>query len=223
MSSVSFPDPTIRSTTDGTDDAPLAVGPKVPTGPAVRPCDPRRRAASMGLRLDDRKDTMAATRLGDHPDWWRVRDVMTTDVARLGPDATHDEIVDLLLARRVSGLPVTDEDGRLVGIVTEADLVTREAYGPGRRCPVDVLLDNLRNRPPAWVRKAAATTAADLMTRTVVTTSPDADLPTTARRLLESGHRRLPVIDADGRLVGIVSRRDLLAPAYGYPAAGGGD
>jgi CBS domain-containing protein len=177
----------------------------------------------MGLRLDDRKDTMAATRLGEHPDWWRVRDVMTTDVARLGPDATHDEIVDLLLARRVSGLPVTDEDGRLVGIVTEADLVTREAYGPGRRCPVDVLLDNLRNRPPAWVRKAAATTAADLMTRTVVTTSPDADLPTTARRLLESGHRRLPVIDADGRLVGIVSRRDLLAPAYGYPAAGGGD
>jgi CBS domain-containing protein len=61
------------------------------------------------------------------------------------------------------------------------------------------------------------------MTRTVVTTSPDADLPTTARRLLESGHRRLPVIDADGRLVGIVSRRDLLAPAYGYPEAGGGD
>jgi CBS domain-containing protein len=175
----------------------------------------------MGPRLGDRKDTMAATRLGDHPDWWRVRDVMTTDVARLGPDATYDGIVDLLLTRGVSGLPVADQDGRLVGIVTEADLVTREAYGPGRRSPVDVLLDNLRNRPPAWVRKAAATTAADLMTRTVVTTSPDADLPSTARRLLESGYRWLPVVDADGRLVGVVSRRDLLAPAYGYPTAGG--
>jgi CBS domain-containing protein len=166
---------------------------------------------------------MTATRLGDHPDWWRVRDVMTTDVARVRPDATYDHIVDLLVARGVSGLPVTDQDGRLVGIVTEADLVTREAYGPGRRRPYDVWLDNLRNRPPAWVRKTAATTAADLMTRTVVTTSPDADLPSTARRLLESGCRRLPVIDADGRLVGIVSRRDLLAPAYGYPAPSAGE
>lgn len=165
---------------------------------------------------------MTAIRLGDHPDWWRVRDVMTTDVARLRPDAPYDQIVDLLLARGVSGAPVTDEDGRLVGIVTEADLVTREAYGgPGRR-PVDVVLDHLRNRPPAWVRKAEATTAADLMTRTVLTTSPDADLPGTARRLLESGYRRLPVVDAEGRLVGIVSRRDLLAPAYGYPLADGG-
>jgi CBS domain-containing protein len=165
---------------------------------------------------------MAPTRLGDHPEWWRVRDVMTTDVARVRPDATYDEIVDVLTARGVSGLPVTDEGGRLVGIVTEADLVTREAYGPGRRRPFDVLLDNLRNRPPAWVRKASAITAADLMTRTVLTTSPDADLPSTARRLLESGYRRLPVVDADGRLVGVVSRRDLLAPAYGYPPAGGG-
>jgi CBS domain-containing protein len=86
-----------------------------------------------------------------------------------------------------------------------------------------VWLDNLRNRPPAWVRKAAATTAADLMTRTVVTTSPDADLPSTARRLLESGYRRLPVVDAEGRLVGIVSRRDLLAPTYGCPAPGVGE
>jgi len=166
---------------------------------------------------------MTATRLGDHPDWCQVRDVMTTDVAWLAPGATYDEIVDLLLARGVSGLPVIEGDGRLVGIVTEADLVAREAYGAGGRRPFDVWLDNLRNRPPAWVRKAAATTAADLMTRTVVTTSPDADLPSTARRLLESGYRRLPVVDAAGRLVGIVSRRDLLAPTYGYPAPGAGE
>lgn len=177
----------------------------------------------MGEETDDWNDTMAATRLGDHPDWWRVRDVMTTDVARLRPEATYAEIVDLLLARGVSGLPVTDQDGRLVGIVTEADLVSREAYGPGRRHPVDVLIDNLRNGPSTWADKAAATTAAELMSRTVVTASPDADLPGTARRLLESGYRRLPVVDAGGRLVGIVSRRDLLAPAYGYPAPGGGE
>jgi CBS domain-containing protein len=166
---------------------------------------------------------MTATRLREHPDWWRVRDVMTTDVARIRPDATYDEIVDLLLARGVSGLPVTDQDGRLVGIVTEADLVTREAYGPGRRSALDVVLDNLRNQPTDRVDEAAATTAADLMTPTVVTTSPDADLPGTARRLLESGYRRLPVVDEDGRLVGVVSRRDLLTPAYGDTAPGGGE
>ena len=56
-----------------------------------------------------------------------VRDVMTTDEVTVGPDATYDEAVHRLLARGISGLPVTDTDGTLVGIVTEADLVSRDA------------------------------------------------------------------------------------------------
>ncbi|HEX5365145.1 MAG TPA: CBS domain-containing protein [Acidimicrobiales bacterium] len=150
---------------------------------------------------------MSPTRLAHHPDWWRVRDVMTTHVVRVVPTATYDEVVDLLLAHGVSGAPVTDASGHLLGVVTEADLVRREAEHAG---------DEGTTGAPDGGEETAAT----LMTRSVVTASPDDDLPTTARKLLESGHRRLPVVADDGRLVGVVSRRDLLAPAWDYPAPG---
>jgi CBS domain-containing protein len=142
-----------------------------------------------------------------------VRDIMTTAVVTVGPDAPFAEIVDRLLAHDISGVPVTEADGTLLGIVTEADLVSREAYGPERRRALGLVLDYLRDRDPSWVRKASGTTARELMTHTVTTAAPDEDLRATARHMLESGHKRLPVV-ADGRLVGIVSRRDLLAPAY---------
>ena len=146
-----------------------------------------------------------------------VRDVMTTDVVTVPPDADFGEIVERLLDRGISGLPVVDADGTLLGMVTEADLVSREAYGPGRRRPLGLVLDYLRDRDPAWVRKASGTTARDLMTQVVTTASPDDELRVIARVLLESGHRRLPVVRADGRLAGIVSRRDLLASVDGRP------
>lgn len=146
-----------------------------------------------------------------------VRDVMTTHVVTVTPDAGFGEIVELLLEHGISGLPVVDVDGTLVGMVTEADLVSREAYGPERRRPLGLVLDYLRDRDPAWVRKASGTTARDLMTRVVTTASPDDELRVIARVLLESGHRRLPVVRADGRLAGIVSRRDVLASVDGRP------
>ncbi|HEX6419480.1 MAG TPA: CBS domain-containing protein [Acidimicrobiales bacterium] len=150
-----------------------------------------------------------------------VRDVMTTDLVTVGPDATYGEIADRLLAHDVSGMPVIDEAGALIGIVTEADLVSREAYGPERRRPLGLIADYLRDRDPAWVRKAAATTAQDLMTRVVTTAAPDDEVRVTARRMLEGGYKRLPVVASDGRLVGIVSRRDLLAADHLGDAAPG--
>ncbi len=148
-----------------------------------------------------------------------VRDVMTTDVVTVGSDATYDEVVHRLLARGISGLPVTDTDGTLVGIVTEADLVSRDAYGPDR-CRALGLVADLRDRDPAWVRRVSGTTARELMSPGVMTASPDDELRVTARRMIEAAYRRLPVVASDGRLVGIVSRRDLLAPAYARAAAG---
>jgi CBS domain-containing protein len=141
----------------------------------------------------------------------RVADVMTTNVVTVGPDATYGEVVDRLLAHDISGLPVIDDSGQLLGIVTGADLVSREAYGPERRRPLGLLLDYLRDRDPAWVRKASGATARELMTRVVTTAAPDDDLATAAHA--RGRHKHLPVVAA-GRLVGIVSRRDLLAPAY---------
>jgi CBS domain-containing protein len=148
-----------------------------------------------------------------------VRDVMTTDVVTVSPDTTFGEIVEQLLDRGISGVPVVDRDDTLVGLVTEADLVSKEAYGPERRRPLGLVLDYLRDRDPAWVRKASGTTARDLMTQVVTTASPDDELRVVARVLLESGYRRLPVVRADGRLAGIISRRDLLASVYGRPPA----
>jgi CBS domain-containing protein len=143
-----------------------------------------------------------------------VRDVMTTDVVTVGLDATYSEMVDLLLSHDISGLPVVDADGILLGLVTEADLVSREAYAPERRRPLGLVADYLRNRDPVWLRKASGTTALEIMTHVVTTASPDDELRVAARRLLESGYKRLPVVATDGRLAGIVSRRDVLALAY---------
>lgn len=150
---------------------------------------------------------MIARRLADRPRWWRVRDVMTTHVISVAPTATPAAVADLLVSHGVSGLPVTDADGQLLGVVTEADLVRRQAHaGVGSAGRGDGL-----SGP-----SAASECAATLMTRPAVTASPDDDLPTTARTLVTSGHRRLPVVTADGRLVGVVSRRDLLTPAWDY-------
>lgn len=143
-----------------------------------------------------------------------VRDVMTTDVVTVGLDATYGEMVDHLLAHDISGLPVVDTDGILLGLVTEADLVSREAYGPERRRPLGLVADYLRGDDPGWLRKASGGTAGEIMTREVTIASPDDELRVAARRMLESGHKRLPVVATDGRLVGIVSRRDVLALAY---------
>ena len=123
-------------------------------------------------------------------------------------------MVDRLLAHDISGLPVVDARGILLGLVTEADLVSREAYGPDRRRSLGLVADYLRDRDPGWLRTASGTTAREIMTHDVTTASPDDELRVAARRMLESGYRRLPVVATDGRVVGIVSRRDVLALAY---------
>jgi CBS domain-containing protein len=139
----------------------------------------------------------------------KVREVMTTDVVTVGPDATCAEIVDALLSNDISGLPVVDGAGRLLGIVTEADLVSKEAYGPHRRRALGLLADYFRGRDPQWVRKSAGMKAVELMTAAPDKTGPDEDLVETARRMLERHHKRLPVVEG-GRVVGIVARQDLL-------------
>jgi CBS-domain-containing membrane protein len=144
----------------------------------------------------------------------KVRDVMTTEVVTVGPKAAFGEMVDALLEHDISGLPVVDAQGALVGIVTEADLIAKEAYtGEGRRRHLGMLRDLLRGHDTSWVKKASARVAADVMTTTVDTVPPDEDVTVAARRMLDGRHKRLPVC-ACGRLVGIVSRHDLLKPFH---------
>ena len=125
---------------------------------------------------------------------------MTTHVVAVGSDASYREMAALLRAHRVSGLPVVDAEGTVVGVVSETDLLTRRAMN-GRAG----WLPHRRHAPTAEL------TAADLMTRPAVTTSPD-ELVTSVARLMSSRRlRRVPVVDSQGHLVGIICRSDVLS------------
>lgn len=136
---------------------------------------------------------------------WTVGDVMTRDVATVTPQTSYREIVDRLVGRAVSAVPVVDPHGRVVGVVSEADLLHKvEAMGDPRDRRVILRI------PRHDAAKAQGLTAADLMTMPPVTVWPETSVVAAARRLESRKVKRMPVVDDDGRLVGIVSRRDLL-------------
>jgi CBS domain-containing protein len=138
----------------------------------------------------------------------KVRDMMSTGVVTVGPQTPWQDIAGRMLEAGVSGLPVVDDDGYLLGIVTEADLVSKPAFGDQPHRPLAVLVDILTGATH-WTGKADGLTAADLMTTAVIITTPYEDMREVAQRMLDYKVQRLPVLDG-GRLVGIVSRRDLV-------------
>lgn len=139
----------------------------------------------------------------------RVREVMTHPVVTVAPGTPFKELIVTLVDTGVSGLPVVDDATRVVGIVTEADLIPKGA-SPGRRRALGVVRDLVAGDPARWVRRARATTAADVMTTEVRVCAPGDDVRAVAREMAERHVKRMPVVDG-GRLVGIVSRHDVLA------------
>ncbi|MET8833273.1 CBS domain-containing protein [Micromonospora sp. NPDC004540] len=137
---------------------------------------------------------------------WQVQDVMTIDVATVREGTAYREIVDVLTGRHVTAAPVVDGAGRVLGVVSEADLMYKVEL-QGQPQPRRILPDRHRREARA---KAGATLAADLMTAPPVTVTPDASLVEAARVMDARGVKRLPVVDDLGRLVGIVTRGDLL-------------
>ncbi len=139
----------------------------------------------------------------------QAKDVMTTDVVTVAPDTPIEEIARLLLARRISGVPVVDAGGRLVGIVTEGDLMRRpEIEAERHRSWWLRLFGDPRADAAAYVRSHGAR-AEDVMTREVVTVTEDTTLGEIAQLLEERRIKRVPVV-LGGRVVGIVSRANLL-------------
>jgi len=136
---------------------------------------------------------------------WRVRDVMTSPAVSVTEHTTYKQVARLLNEHGLSALPVLSRGGRVIGMVSEADLLHKQErqhdpqpHGMSRR---------LHRRAAA---KAEARNAGQLMTSPAVTIHPDAPVGSAAR-LMNSRHlRRLPVVDPGGYLLGIVSRRDLL-------------
>ncbi|MFF3464174.1 CBS domain-containing protein [Streptomyces sp. NPDC002619] len=133
-----------------------------------------------------------------------VSDVMTHTVAAVGPHATVKEIVRLMRDWRVSALPVIEGESRVVGVVSEADLLPKEEF---RDAPADRI--TLSDRPDARV-KADGVTAGELMTSPALTVHANAPLAEAARIMARAKVKRLPVVDDIGLLEGIVNRGDLL-------------
>ena len=143
-----------------------------------------------------------------------ISEIMDPNPVTVGPDASVEDVVAALRKHELPGLPVVDADGQLVGIVTEADMVLQDDQGD-LHIPHyvnlfggTVFLESL-HRYEGRLRKAFASSAEDLMTRDPDTVGPDTSVKEAARLIHESGHNRLPVVE-DGRLVGVVTRLDVL-------------
>lgn len=148
----------------------------------------------------------------------KARDVMTQPAISVSPQAPLREVAALMLERRISGVPVVDRAGRVLGVVSEGDFLRRpeiESDRPSSRwlrlfaSPQDQARDYL---------KTHGRTAADAMSAPALTVAAEASLAAVARLMSANGVKRLPVLE-DGRLVGIVTRADLLRAVYEHPAA----
>jgi len=141
-----------------------------------------------------------------------VKDVMSTHVIAARPSAPYKELAAMLRNQRVSAFPVIDDDNKVIGVVSESDLLAKEAL----EGTVPMTLQSMtRQRVQSQVNGVIA---ADLMTKPVVTIGPDEPVTHAARLMYNQRVKRLPVVSDDGTLIGIVTRSDVLS-VYGRPDA----
>ncbi|HEY6787983.1 MAG TPA: CBS domain-containing protein [Trebonia sp.] len=139
-----------------------------------------------------------------------VKDVMTTHVVAVRQDATYKIMVASLRGHHISALPVLDDQDKVIGVVSEADLLTKEALEVGPHGYSGGIL------PHEQQAKATGVTAADLMTRPAITIAVGDTAAQAARLMYGKRVKRLPVVTGNGHLVGIVSRADVLS-VYSRP------
>ncbi|HUP31780.1 MAG TPA: CBS domain-containing protein, partial [Gaiellaceae bacterium] len=136
----------------------------------------------------------------------RVRDIMSSPVVTVSADTPLREVAALLVERGISGMPVVDAERRVLGVVSEGDILVRER-GAGR-ARFDLLAWLSESEEAELEAKLRARTAGETMTRPPVTIAADAPLAKAAAYIVDRGVNRLPVVDAERRLVGIVTRAD---------------
>jgi CBS domain-containing protein len=148
-----------------------------------------------------------------------VRDIMDTRIPTVTPQDTVEKLVHLMAEEELAAVPVVNEGGRCIGIVTESDLVIGDDERDLRLPHMIslfggvVFLDSLK-RFEERLRKAAAADVEDMMTADPVTVDADADVRDAARLMSESKHNRIPVVE-HGRYVGLVSRAEVLETLAG--------
>jgi len=137
-----------------------------------------------------------------------VRNVMTREVTTVTPDTSLRDLAHLLSERQISGAPVVDAAGTVVGVISEADLLVKQLSRPlSRRLPLEWILGERHD--PEELRRRAATTVGGAMSSPAVTIDIDRPIREAANLMVDRRVNRLPVLE-DGRLVGIVTRADLV-------------
>ncbi len=143
-----------------------------------------------------------------------VKDIMTIDVIAVHPETTISKVASLLFYNNLTGMPVVDEDNKVIGIVTEYDLISPEL---GLHIPTYIkLLKNVGGVDKDYkdlkkeIEKLAQASVKEVMTRDVITVTPDTTISSLVDIIMEHHINPIPVVDKEGRLVGIVSRADLV-------------
>jgi CBS-domain-containing membrane protein len=135
-----------------------------------------------------------------------VRDIMTTPVITIGPDADIHNASQILTDHKISGLPVVDEENIVIGIITEADIL--EMTGINRGHTIRDLIRHLLGEPVQPIPEG--TSLKKFMSTPAITIDPDADIRRAAKIMIDRKVKRLPVVDDQGKLLGIVSRSDIV-------------
>jgi CBS domain-containing protein len=139
----------------------------------------------------------------------KAADVMVTNVIAVGPDASVQDVARILLSSRISGVPVVGADGKLLGIVSEGDLMHRFEAGTGRKRPWWLAILTGREVLASEFVREHSRKVTDVMTRQVVTATPDTPLANIANLLEKNAIKRVPIVE-NGKVVGVVSRANLL-------------
>ncbi len=144
-----------------------------------------------------------------------VADIMERDPIAVGRDDDVESVIRVLREHELPGVPVVNGSGRLVGIITENDLILRDEQAD-LHLPhhLDIMggviyLESMKHFEER-ITKAFASTGEDMMTADPITVTPDAPVEEAANLIAKHKHNRLPVVDDDGRLVGVVTRLDVL-------------
>lgn len=143
----------------------------------------------------------------------KIKDIMTKDVVTVGLEDTVEKCANLLIKNDISGLPVLDDKGKVIGMVTEGDLIRRisKIKGPA---VLEILGGLIYFDSPkklmSDLEKSMGYLASEVMTKDIVTVSPDEDVERAATLLVENKVKRLPVVDNEGKLIGIIARKDIM-------------
>jgi CBS domain-containing protein len=141
-----------------------------------------------------------------------VRDIMTKDLITVTPDMNISKAAKILLENRINGAPVVDDNGSLVGILCQSDLIAQQ-----KKLPIPTLftlLDGIiqltsNKQIEKQIRKIAALTVSEAMTAKVVSVHPDTEIETVAALMVDSNFHTLPVVE-ETRLVGVIGKEDVL-------------